>query len=105
MLQIGAASVLQIGGSVITIWGSYYKLGQPLLQNRAAITNWGKTYHKLGLVLQITAIIRNWGITGVNILRLFGKKTFFVETVYQLMNFDTNLLSCHLSCLLLQTYT
>ena len=101
MLQIGEASVLQIGASFIIIWGSYYKLGQPLLQNRAAITNWDKTYHKLGLVLQITAIIRNWGITGVNIVRLFGKKTFFVETVYQLMNFDTNLLSCHLSCLLL----
>ena len=29
------------------IWGRYYKLGQPSLQNRAAITNWGKMviYH------------------------------------------------------------
>ena len=39
LLQIGAASLLQIGASVATNWGSYYKLGQPLLQNRTAITN------------------------------------------------------------------
>ena len=31
LLQIGVASLLQIGGSVVTNWGSYYKLGQPLL--------------------------------------------------------------------------
>ena len=49
-------------GSTITSWGSYYKLGQPLLQNRAAITNWGKMYYKLGQVLQINAIITNWDI-------------------------------------------
>ena len=42
LLQIGAASLLQIGESVVTDWGSYYKLGQPLLENRAVITNWGK---------------------------------------------------------------
>ena len=53
---------------VVTNWGSYYKLGQPLLQNRAAITNWGKMYYKLGQVLQIRAIITNWGITGVFLL-------------------------------------
>ena len=62
-LQIGAASLLQIRASVITNWGSYYKLGQPFLQNRAAITNWGKMYYKLGQVLQIRVIITNWGIT------------------------------------------
>ena len=62
-LQIKAASLLQIGPSVLTNWGSYYKLGQPLLQNRAAITNWGKTDYKLGKILQIRAIITNWGIT------------------------------------------
>ena len=39
LLQIGAASLLQIKGSVVTNWGSYYKLGKPLLQNRAVITN------------------------------------------------------------------
>ena len=39
LLQIGAVSLLQIRASVVTNWGSYYKLGQPLLQNRAAITN------------------------------------------------------------------
>ena len=64
MLQIEAASLLQIGASVATNWGSYYKLEQPSLQNRAAITNWGKTYYKFGQVLQIRAIITNWGITG-----------------------------------------
>ena len=57
LLEIGAASLLQIGGSIVTNWGSYYKLGQPLLQNKAAITNWGKMYYKLGQVLKIRAII------------------------------------------------
>ena len=38
-VTIGAASLLQIKASVVTNWGSYYKLGQPLLQNRVAITN------------------------------------------------------------------
>ena len=61
-LEIGAASLLQIRASVVTNWGSYYKLGQPLLQNRAAITNWDKMYYKFGQVLQIGAIITNWGI-------------------------------------------
>ena len=51
LLQIGAASFLQIEASVVTNCGSYYKLVQPLLQNRAAITNWGKMYYKLGQVL------------------------------------------------------
>ena len=40
MLQIGAASLLQIGANVVTSWGSYHKLGQPLLQNRAAIISY-----------------------------------------------------------------
>ena len=31
LLQIGAASLLQIGASVVTNWGSYYILGQLLL--------------------------------------------------------------------------
>ena len=30
LLQIGAASLLQIRESVVTNWGSYYKLGQLL---------------------------------------------------------------------------
>ena len=63
MLEIGAASLLQIGASVVANWGSYYKVGQPLLQNRAATTNWGEKYYKLGQVLQIRAIITNWDIT------------------------------------------
>ena len=59
LLQIGAASLLQIRASVVINWGSYYKLGKSLLQNRAAITigakyitNWGR-YYKLGQLLQI----------------------------------------------------
>ena len=63
LLQIGAVSLLQIGASAFINRGSYNKLGQPLLQNRAAITNWDKIYYKLGQVLQIRAIITNWGIT------------------------------------------
>ena len=55
MLQIGAASLLPTGANIVTNWGSYYKLEQPLLQNRAAITNLGKIYCKLGQVLQIRA--------------------------------------------------
>ena len=57
LLQIEAASLLQIGASVVTNWGNYYELGQPLLQIRAAVTNWGKMYYKMGKVLQIRAII------------------------------------------------
>ena len=37
-LQIGAASLLQIGAIAVTNLGSYYKIGQ-LLQIRARITN------------------------------------------------------------------
>ena len=55
----------------------YYKLGQALLQIGtasllqigAAITNQGKIYYKLGQVLQIRAIITNWGITHVMYVR------------------------------------
>ena len=31
LLQIGAGSLSQIRASVVTNWGSHYKLGQPLL--------------------------------------------------------------------------
>ena len=48
LLQIEAASLLKIRASVVTNWGSYYKLGQPLLQNRAAITNWGQNVVQIG---------------------------------------------------------
>ena len=63
LLHIGQLFLLQIRVNSLTNWGSYYKLGPPLLQNRAAITNWGKNCHKLGQVLQIRAIITDWGIT------------------------------------------
>ena len=51
------------GQACVANWDSYYKLGQPLLQNREAITNQDKMYYKLRQVLQIRAIITNWGIT------------------------------------------
>ena len=43
LLQTGAALLIQIRASFITDQGSYYKLGQPLLQIGAAIANWGIT--------------------------------------------------------------
>ena len=58
LLQIGAASLLKIRTSVVTNWGSYYKLGQPLLQNRAAITNWGKMYYKLGRYYKLEQLLQ-----------------------------------------------
>ena len=61
LLQIRVNVFTNWGSFIITNWdkccyklGSYYKLGQPLLQNRAAITNWGR-YYKLGQLLQIWA--------------------------------------------------
>ena len=63
LLQIGEASLLQIRANVVTNWGSYFKLGQSLIQNRVVITNWRKMYYKLGQVLQIGAIITYWAIT------------------------------------------
>ena len=62
----GSFVLLKIRENVVTGWGSYYRLGQPLLKNRAAITNWGKMYYKLGQVLQIWAIIKNWSIANTN---------------------------------------
>ena len=48
LLQIGAAFFITNWGSlIITNQGSYYELGQPLLQIGAAITNSGN-YYKLG---------------------------------------------------------
>ena len=70
LLQIGAASLLQIRASFVINWGGYYKFGQPLLQNRGAITNWGKMYYKLGQILKIRAIITNWSITTATMLQL-----------------------------------
>ena len=55
MLQIGTALLLQIGTGVVTNRGSYYKLEQPLLKNRAAVTSWEKVYYKLGQLLQFRA--------------------------------------------------
>ena len=80
LLQIGGTSLLQIGASDITNWGSYYNLGQPLLQNRAVITNWGKIYYKLEQVLQIRAIITNWGKKNTTkIVRELGCLIFLIR--------------------------
>ena len=48
LLHIRVVLLLEIATSVVTNWDSYYKLGQPFLQNRVAITNLGKIYYKLG---------------------------------------------------------
>ena len=77
LLQTGGASSLQIGASVNSNRGSYYKLGQWLLQNRAAFTNWGKICYKLGQLIQIRAIITNWGIADV--MRLLCPVSFLVQ--------------------------
>ena len=67
--RLGQACVTNYGSSVllraniVTNWGSYYKLGQTLLQSRPPITNCGKMHYKLGQVLQIMAVITDWGIT------------------------------------------
>ena len=59
--------MLKIGAALF-----YYKLGQKLLQIGAAsllqiepsvVTNWGKMHYKLGQVLQIRTIITKWSIT------------------------------------------
>ena len=57
----GSFVLLQSRANVVTKWGSYYKLEQPLLQNRAAVINWSKiyynwgTYYKLGQLLETVA--------------------------------------------------
>ena len=104
LLQVGAASLLQIRASVVTNWGSYYKLGQLLLQNRAAITNWGKTYYKLGQLLQIKAVITNWAVTCVTHLTPItssrkSRSIFFFlsphcKTQFVLMSFRISLFTC-----------
>ena len=58
LLQIGEASLLQILASVVTDWSTYYKLGQPLFQNRAAITHCGKIYYKLGQLYKLGHILQ-----------------------------------------------
>lgn len=55
LLQIGTALLLQIGTGVVTNRGSYYKLEQPFLKNRAAVASWEKVYYKLGQLLQFWA--------------------------------------------------
>ena len=72
LLQIGVPSLLQIRASAFINWSNYYKLRQPLLQNRTAITNWGKMYYILGQVLQIRVIITNYRITHPMLLLLLS---------------------------------
>ena len=65
LFQIRATSLIEVGTSVVINWGSYYELGQPLLQ--------------------IRAIIRNWGITG-----FFKVEVWFIWSLYYLfpLNLD-----------------
>ena len=48
LLQIVAASLLQIWAGLVTNWRSYYKIEHPLLQNKATATYLNKMYYKLG---------------------------------------------------------
>ena len=58
------SSIIANWVTVVTNWGSYYKLEQPLLQNRAAITNWAKNYTNWGKYYKLVlAIITNRSIT------------------------------------------
>ena len=72
----------KLGQACVTNWSSYYKLGQPLLQNRAGITNWSKMYYKLGQVLQIRAIITNWGITAIIQIYLQSSSEWFIGRIF-----------------------
>ena len=109
----GSFFFLQIGASVITNWGSliiinqgsYYKLGQTLLQIEAAITNLGKLYYKLGQLLQIGAIITNWGITTssmvpilqvyLSFFMLLGKCLQYVHQTFATKNLSRTCLQCN----------
>ena len=51
--KLGQLFLLQIGASIVTNWGSYYKLRELLLRNREAITNWGKFFYKLDQLITI----------------------------------------------------
>ena len=64
LLKIGVSVITNWGSLVITKWGRrYYKLEQPLQIRATVITNW-ESYYKLGqTLLQIRAAIPNWGIT------------------------------------------
>ena len=72
LLQMRANVVTNLGSFIITNWGSYYKLGQPLLQKNPAITCRGNMYYKLGQLLQIRGIICNLGHSNI-------RKSFYEE--------------------------
>ena len=60
---MGGFVLLQIKATVITNWGSYYTLGQTLLQIRVAITNWGITVANItnsGFIWKQSHIFRPW---------------------------------------------
>ena len=65
LLQIRGASLLQIGASFVTNWGSYLQIRATTIAKWGSYFKLDKMYYKLGQVLQIRAIITNWGITTV----------------------------------------
>ena len=53
LLQIGAASLLQIRASVVTNWGSCcYKIGQLLQIAAKFITSWDITMHAIEIIFK-----------------------------------------------------
>ena len=58
VVTIGAASLTQIRAIFVTNWGSYYKLGQNVLQIWAGITN-QSNYYKLGHNIAEPTVLEN----------------------------------------------
>ena len=95
LLQIRANIVTNWGSFIIKNWHSYYKLGQLLLQNRAAITNWSR-YYKLGQLLQIGAQQYLWRALGIQMSQSFGVNggligpvMFYFRQIYKNVNTDS----------------
>ena len=58
VVTIGAASLTQIRAIFVTNWGSFYKLGQNVLQIWAGITN-QSNYYKLGHNIAEPTVLEN----------------------------------------------
>ena len=61
MLQIGAASLLQTGASVVTNWGSYYKLGHNI--SAVLMKHRGKVKGEEVIILQMDQQLKTKNIS------------------------------------------
>ena len=64
MLQIGAASLLQTGASVVTNWGSYYKLGHNI--SAVLMKHRGKVKGEEVIILQMDQQLKTKNISDVS---------------------------------------